>query len=67
MNGSTLTSGTLPSDPAMLVSFVNMKLRDEYVDGLDSLCDDLGIDRDELEGRLREAGFEYVASVNQFR
>ena len=30
----------LPEDPMMLLSFVNMKLRDEY-DSLQALCDDL--------------------------
>ena len=32
----------LPKDPFMLMSFVNMKLRDYYSD-LDELCADLGI------------------------
>ena len=30
----------LPSDPDMLASFLNMKLRDQYA-SLDALCDDL--------------------------
>ena len=30
----------LPKDPVMLLSAVNMKLRDEYA-SLDALCDDL--------------------------
>ena len=32
----------LPQDPAMLLSYVNMKLRDQYA-SLDDLCDDLDI------------------------
>ncbi len=32
----------LPKDPAMLLSAVNMKLRDFY-DSLDALCDDLDL------------------------
>ena len=31
----------LPKDPIMLLSVVNMKLRDTY-SSLDALCDDLG-------------------------
>lgn len=56
----------LPQDPVMLYSVVNMKLRDQY-DSLDALCDDLGIDRAELESTLKAAGFEYLPDVNQFR
>lgn len=50
----------------MLLGAVNTLLRDEY-DSLDSLCDDYNICRDELEARLRAAGFEYITSINQFR
>lgn len=55
----------LPEDPMMLYSAVNMKLRD-YYDSLDELCDDLGIDRKELEDKLRLVGFEYDAKMNKF-
>ena len=33
-----------PKDPAMLISWVNMKLRDFY-GSLDELCEELEIDR----------------------
>lgn len=55
----------IPSDPFMLLSFLNMKLRDEY-DSLDSLCDDMGIDKDAIVEKLREAGFEYSEEQNKF-
>ena len=54
-----------PKDPAMLVSWVNMKLRDFY-GSLDELCEELEIDRKELEKRLNEAGFEYNEELNKF-
>ena len=54
-----------PSDPFMLLSFLNMKLRDEY-DSLDSLCDDMGIDKDAIVEKLRDAGFEYSVEQNKF-
>ena len=41
----------LPQDPMMLMSVINMKLRDFYSD-LDALCEDMGIDRMELEERI---------------
>lgn len=47
-----------PKDPAMLMSWINLKLRDFY-GNLDELCDDLEIDRNEVETILKQAGFEY--------
>ncbi len=55
----------LPKDPAMLLSFVNMKLRDAY-DDLDSMCDDLQIDRDEIVKKLAGIDYEYDAASNSF-
>ena len=55
----------LPQDPFILLSYINTKLRDDY-SSLDSLCDDLGIDRKVLEQRLSEAGFEYSPENNKF-
>lgn len=49
----------LPKDPAMLMSFLNMKLRDNY-QSLDELCDDLGIDRQELLDQMKKLGMEYL-------
>ena len=55
----------LPNDPMMLLSFINMKLRDFYPT-LDSLCEDMNIDRAELEKRLNDAGYEYNEELNKF-
>ena len=56
----------LPQDPFMLFSFINTMLRDRY-DPLNSLCDDLDIDRSQLEKKLATAGFIYSETTNQFR
>ena len=56
----------IPSDPIILLSFINPRLRDQY-SSLDDLCDDLDIDRTEIEDKLRLAGFEYNPDQNQFR
>lgn len=56
----------IPSDPIILLSFINTRLRDQY-SSLDELCDDLDIDRNEIEDKLRLAGFEYNPDQNQFR
>ena len=37
----------IPNDPVMLLSFVNLKLRDFY-SHVDAMCDDLDIDKEEL-------------------
>lgn len=55
----------LPKDPYMLLSVVNTKLRDDYTD-LDDLCASLGEDRSQLESKLKEAGFNYNPTTNQF-
>ncbi len=49
----------------MLMSFVNMKLRDDY-DSLQALCDDLDLDEAWLTTKLADAGFEYNPSANKF-
>ena len=55
----------LPQDPAMLMSLINMKLRDSY-NSLDELCDDMDISREELIKRLEEVGFEYSEENRRF-
>ena len=56
----------LPKDPMMLMSYINTKLRDEYKNGLDDLCSDLNINRDDLVQTLKNAGFEYSVEFNKF-
>lgn len=60
-----MTMGNIPQDPMMLMSFINMKLRDFYP-SLDALCEDLEISRKELEERLGKAGFEYSEENKRF-
>ncbi len=56
----------LPSDPVMLLSFVNTKLRDEY-DSPESLCDALDEDVNELKQKLSSIGYTYNKEQNQFK
>ncbi len=56
----------IPSDPFMLLSFINMKLRDEF-DSLDALCDALDADADGITEKLAGIDYHYDASVNQFK
>lgn len=55
----------LPNDPFMLLSVVNTKLRDNY-SSLDLMCEDMGLDKEELEKKLGEAGFQYDKNSNKF-
>ena len=55
----------LPRDPFMLMSLINMKLRD-YYPTLDALCEDMNIDKAQLLEKLGSAGFEYSPENNRF-
>ena len=55
----------LPNDPVMLMSVINLKLRDFY-SNLDALCEDMNVDKSELLKKLSSAGFEYDEEHNQF-
>lgn len=49
----------------ILFSAVNMLLRDDY-NSLDALCDDLDVDRRQLEAKLAAVGFAYSVENNKF-
>ena len=56
----------LPKDPMILLSVINTHLRDDYP-SLDALCEELDIEREELEAKLAAVGFAYDAEQNRFR
>ena len=49
----------------MLFSVVNTKLRDEYP-SLEALCNDMQVERTQLEAVLEQAGFTYNDELNKF-
>ena len=55
----------IPKDQVMLLSFANMKLRDFY-SSLDDMCEDLQLDRKELEKKLGTIDYAYDEKANQF-
>ncbi len=56
---------TIPNDPMMLLSFLNMKLRDFYPN-LDALCQDLELDKDAITDKLAAIDYHYDESLNRF-
>lgn len=55
----------IPKDPVMLLSFMNMRLRDFGMD-LDELCDDLDVERSEIEATLAKIDYHYDNEQNRF-
>ena len=55
----------IPKDPVMLLSFVNLKLRD-YYSSLDDMCDGLDVSKQEITEKLAQIDYHYDAGRNQF-
>ena len=53
-------------DPNILLSIINMKLRDSY-SSLDALCYDLELTKEEVINRLKNIGYNYNEVENQFK
>ncbi|MCR4588437.1 MAG: DUF4250 domain-containing protein [Lachnospiraceae bacterium] len=56
----------LPKDPNMLLSMINMKLRDSGKN-LEELCEDMDVAVEEVTEPLRQAGYVYDPEHNWFR
>lgn len=56
----------IPNDPIMLLSYVNLKLRDLY-SSPEKMCDDLDESLDEINEKLKSAGYTYDKNTNQYR
>ena len=55
----------IPQDPVMLLSFINLKLRDFY-GSLEQLCDDLDVSEHEITEKLAGIDYHYDREKNQF-
>lgn len=55
----------LPKDPVLLLSVINMKLRDFY-GSLDDLCEDLQVDKIWILETLKGIDYEYDEEQQQF-
>ena len=57
----------LPQDPAILVSSINMLLRDEEFDSLESLCYSFNRVPEEVKDYLLKHGYVFAEEQLQFR
>lgn len=55
----------IPKDPVMLLSFMNLKLRDFY-GSLNELCEEMDVDQLEIETKLAQIDYHYDSEKNQF-
>ena len=56
----------IPKDPIMLLSYVNMQLRDHYP-SLEEFARANNLDAKEIQEKLQSVGYEYNEALNQFR
>lgn len=54
------------TSPEILLSIINMKLRDKY-SSLEELSDDLDFSIDEINNKLNSIGYYYNKEINQFK
>ena len=57
----------LPNDPAILVSSVNMLLRDDEYDTLEALCYAFDREPEEVKEHLLDEGYVWSEQQKQFR
>ena len=55
----------MPTDPVMLLSFVNTQLRDNY-NTLEELCKSYMVSEKEITDKLKTINYEYNTEKNQF-
>lgn len=56
----------IPNDPAILLSYINTMLRDNY-NSLEELCKSLDIAPEALENKLSSIGYKYSPEHNRFK
>lgn len=56
----------MPTNPVILLSYVNTQLRDNYYD-LDDLCSSLDWNKSEIIYQLSKINYEYNDDLKQFK
>ena len=55
----------IPTEPVILLSWCNTKLRDEY-DSLGALCEEFGVSEVEICAKISTIGYVYEEKTNRF-
>ncbi len=55
----------IPNDPVMLLSYVNLKLRD-YYHSFEDMCGDMDISKEMVLEKLASIDYHYDGEKNQF-
>lgn len=55
----------IPSDPIILLSYINTQLRDNY-SSFEDLCKALCVDSEEITSKLYSVDYEYDSKLNKF-
>ena len=56
----------IPNGPAILLSYINTQLRDNYKN-LDDLCKSLDVSEADIVNKLKSIGYSYDEKLNRFR
>ena len=56
----------IPKDPNILLSYMNMMLRDRYP-SLEEFCVENDADINEIKDKLNAIGYEFDEELNQFK
>ncbi len=56
----------IPNDPAILLSYINTQLRDNYKN-LDDLCKSLDVSENDIISKLELIGYKYDEKLNRFK
>ena len=56
----------LNMEAEILISILNTKLRNDY-NSLESLCEDLDVNQDDIIDKLAKDGYVYDVASNQFK
>lgn len=57
---------SIPNDPAILLSYINTQLRDNY-QNLDDLCKTLDLNKTEIIQKLKTIGYGYDENLKRFK
>jgi hypothetical protein len=58
---------SIPKDPNILFSYVNMMLRDDEYESLEDFCVANDVSPEDIKSTLASVGYVYEEAVKQFR